>query len=459
MNEQPLDQGIDQIQINMAGVVCEESDTHTGTDVHGVTANTDVQVYPVMEDATNDFITKLKSGNDASTLGVIANEEMSFTINDKLRDIERRASSNDDEKRVIVQNYFDVLYELKKMHTQVFYHCFSSSITQRIIFWMGKVKYPYLSNAGFHYHDYAKVFIRNFNDIENAKFCLQKALDCFEIIIPDLDPANYKYDREYNIGYILDALKYALKKTDDIDLGQCLLLRDVNENTFLHYVSMCGDRYVGIAAVAIDKGVSVDMKNHLGQTPLHLASDCCLEIAKLLTKHGACINTKDNNGRTALLLAIDPKSNIYEEHIKFVKYLLENGADTEVMDMYGNYALALAITMGQFEIAQCLLQHGANIERKDSDGKTALHLVSSGSDCSFEMVEYLFHSGANVETKDNDGRTALQLAILSADCTEIVEYLLQNGADIENRDNGGSTALHLAIRSDDGRSGTSGKCH
>jgi ankyrin repeat protein len=52
---------------------------------------------------------------------------------------------------------------------------------------------------------------------------------------------------------------------------------------------------------------------------------------------------------------------------------------------------------------------GANIEAKNNDGKTPLHIASHGG--KFEVVKYLKSIGADIKAKDNDGYTPLRLDV------------------------------------------------
>ena len=51
------------------------------------------------------------------------------------------------------------------------------------------------------------------------------------------------------------------------------------------------------------------------------------------------------------------------------------------------------------------------------------------------LVEFLLNHGANTELKDSDGRTALHVAAWQG-YTDIVQVLLLNGADVNSVDSG-----------------------
>jgi len=113
-------------------------------------------------------------------------------------------------------------------------------------------------------------------------------------------------------------------------------------------------------------------------------------------------------------------------------------------------ALHLAAKASNLEILRMLLEQGADIHAKDSDGRTTLHLAISNSDA----VRMLVRSGADVEAKDKDERTPLHHACVSScfsrpghyseETVEVVKRLLENGAQIMARDCKGQTPLHVA---------------
>ena len=98
------------------------------------------------------------------------------------------------------------------------------------------------------------------------------------------------------------------------------------------------------------------------------------------------------------------------------------------------------------EIIQTLLEYGAEIDARNSEGATALMYPSGDSRVS-ENLELLLEKGADVNAQDNRGTTALmQAARLGYD--KMVELLLNQGADVALRDGEGKTALGLAYKRD-----------
>jgi ankyrin repeat protein len=104
--------------------------------------------------------------------------------------------------------------------------------------------------------------------------------------------------------------------------------------------------------------------------------------------------------------------------------------------------LLIACQHNQLPCVQLLLSLGADIEIKDSKGKTALIFASEKGH--LDIVKELINNGANVDAKDNDGKTAL---IISSNIgnLEILKELLNNGANIDARDNNGMTSIYSSI--------------
>jgi ankyrin repeat protein len=82
--------------------------------------------------------------------------------------------------------------------------------------------------------------------------------------------------------------------------------------------------------------VDLDAKYIVGKTALHRALELeNYEIAELLIKSGAELNTVDDNGITPLQMAI---MNVRDDR-KYVKMLLDYGADPTAADASGQSVL------------------------------------------------------------------------------------------------------------------------
>jgi len=120
---------------------------------------------------------------------------------------------------------------------------------------------------------------------------------------------------------------------------------------------------------------------------LFLESDCeevleskAYNITKLLIKAGAYVNIPlyTFSRRRPLMCALMGKCNF-----KIVKLLLEHGAQVNTRDSNGNTPLIYAIKYGcpftedGYKIVKLLLQHGAIVNSKNNDGETAITFLDN----------------------------------------------------------------------------------
>lgn len=104
--------------------------------------------------------------------------------------------------------------------------------------------------------------------------------------------------------------------------------------------------------------------------------------------------------------------------------------------------LICATESDNVKVVEVLLKHGANVNGKGVDGKTAL--MGAVYRRNFAMAEMLIKSGANVNAQDYNGDSVLEYASkgsCSADGEEMIKYLLQNGANRNIKNNQGKTPL------------------
>jgi ankyrin repeat protein len=122
-----------------------------------------------------------------------------------------------------------------------------------------------------------------------------------------------------------------------------------------------------------------------------------------------------------------------------VKALLERGADVEARSSDGWTALTSAAWNGQEAVIGLLLEHGANIEAKNNDGWTAL--ANACRNKQLGAMRELLANGADIETRTNSRWTPLLGAAWHGH-ESVVRLLLQKGADTEATNNNGWTSLH-----------------
>jgi ankyrin repeat protein len=92
--------------------------------------------------------------------------------------------------------------------------------------------------------------------------------------------------------------------------------------------------------------------------------------------------------------------------------------------------MAAVLAGGRLEIAEILIQHGADIDAKNAQGRTALMFAAGDNET--DMARLLLAHGANPKIADKQGWTALRLAAthdaFNRDTQRIKALLRQYGA-------------------------------
>jgi len=128
---------------------------------------------------------------------------------------------------------------------------------------------------------------------------------------------------------------------------------------------------------------------------------------------------------------------------KVMMKLLENGAKINSRDLGGFTPLHLARTM---DVARLLIEHKADINAADNQGKTLLHhlIISSNESANIDLIKLLIQKKADMEAKDRDGNTPLHAAISTGNLT-VMKMLLESGAKINSTNKFGFSSLHMAF--------------
>jgi ankyrin repeat protein len=196
----------------------------------------------------------------------------------------------------------------------------------------------------------------------------------------------------------------------------------------LHAIAYKSDD-LSIFKYFIAKGVSVNQRDKGGDTPfMNAANSNELHIVAFLYDHVKDINLTDENGRSALAMAVNKNSP------EVVEFLLEKGADINTIDANGNtlayYLLNTykAKNPAAFEQKLSLLQDmGLAMTAPQHGNNTVYHLAVAENN--LELLQRLGEFKLDINAKNSDGNTALHLAAMKAIDDSILKYLIENGAD------------------------------
>jgi ankyrin repeat protein len=197
-----------------------------------------------------------------------------------------------------------------------------------------------------------------------------------------------------NAGSIFEALN-----SGDVAQAEALLkknpalanARDEVGQTPLHIAALMGD--AGLVELLLEKMNDVNATDEAGATALHLAAQSGhKEVAEVLLAGKANVNARDGTDQTPLHFAVtpDPSQLILDpslrgtggvsddsNRLELIKFLLDNKADVNAKDSTGKTPLHVAAAFGSTEIVQLLIDGKADVNARDIDGRTPLGAVEN----------------------------------------------------------------------------------
>ncbi|KAL4711825.1 hypothetical protein ACJJTC_005994 [Scirpophaga incertulas] len=260
--------------------------------------------------------------------------------------------------------------------------------------------------------------------------------------------------------------------------------------TLLHQAIVEEDSRTAI--YLLDHGADMDALTEAGETPLQLAIHCRLGlVVEALCVRGVDMSRLDANGVPPLWAALDSGQEevasilvtngadadcwgagpdgclqtllhkaIDENKEALATFLIRAGCDVESPRRAGTDGagtdvvadaqapLHLCCTWGLTQVIQTLLEHGANINSKDAEGKTPLHIAIENQHAGIISL-LLSQPNIDLSARDNKGVTPFAAALTARNNKAAQAILEKNPSAAEQVDKKGRNFLHVAIQNSD----------
>lgn len=284
-------------------------------------------------------------------------------------------------------------------------------------------------------------------------------------------------DSVKKIEQIQERANVLLKKRKPAEAQEKTAAKKAKTEILSPLYEACFSGSIDEAALFLEARADVNQRNGDNQeTALHVAArnghKACIE---LLQKRKADLNAFTKSGETALYIALKahqveaataliafgahtslrngPNSEtalhaaVVEQLCTMIKPLIDSKSDRNAQTKVNQSPLYLALLLGEVDIARQLLSAGVHVnQRNGTNYETALHVAARlGQE---EIVQWLVEHGAERDPVTGSGETPLYMAF-SANHYGVVQILLQAKAN-PNAKNGpdGKAILHLAAEND-----------
>ena len=206
------------------------------------------------------------------------------------------------------------------------------------------------------------------------------------------------------------------------------------------------------------RGADANHESYDGVTPLiYSVANLKTQATRTLLSYNADPNKLSSSGETPLLIILRKYADLDQLNytavrsarekacLEIAELLLNYGADIDYADQYGATVLNYAAAYGSFGFADLLIYYRADLEKKSYDGTTPLMAAIWAGHAN--VADLLVQNGANLEARDNQGFTPFLIAAQNGDSL-LIDYLISKGIDIYEKELSGWDALSIAIKYD-----------
>jgi len=164
-------------------------------------------------------------------------------------------------------------------------------------------------------------------------------------------------------------------------------------------------------------------------------------IQYLLSKKGNGVNKLTHDGRTYIFWAA------YKDNLEMMRFLVEKGAKTDLIDSHGYSVVNFAAVTGQVnpELYNFCIAHGADFTKDtNNDGANALLLVAPFTK-NYDIINYFISKGLSLQSKDANGNGIFNYAAKGGNIS-FLKQLISKGVDHKLTGKKGENAIIFASR-------------
>ena len=169
-------------------------------------------------------------------------------------------------------------------------------------------------------------------------------------------------------------------------------------------------------------------------------------VKHLAIQHPQYVNAECGRYRFPLLAAL------CENNFEVAELLLEHGADVDVREASGDTMLLMMLRWRQqdLNVVRFLLKHGTDVNVRDGALMSPLHLAMYEG--KLEVAQMLLKHKADVNSQNKHDKTPLHIVLErwprrsdECDVLSYVRLLLEHEAEVDCRDEDNETPLHLVV--------------
>lgn len=219
----------------------------------------------------------------------------------------------------------------------------------------------------------------------------------------------------------------------------------INEQKILgesHLMSAVSDDDYKMVKFLIDRGANVNQISN----ETSVLCRCCdnIRIAKLLLENGADPNEGSRDGNISPL----SEAAAYGKP-ELIKLYLQYGAEINKRDSYGSTALMTAVGFGRLDNVKCLLENGADPNIKTSSGETVLHyafVCSKADDPEGEKIYKILHMLVHDYHVEPVYDTLFLWKFMECNSTISFKFFREHGFDLNSSLINGENIIHSLVR-------------